>query len=315
MTKLDVVVVGELNADLILEGISSFPEIGKEKLANQMTLTMGSASAILATNIARLGLEVGFLGKIGRDLLGGVVLDTLRMRKVDCSGISIHDAVKTGLTVVMSFPHDYAMLTYMGAMQDFSIQDVDFDFLKRGRHMHLSSYYLQPGMQPDCAELFRKAKEAGLTTSFDPGWDPHEKWDKAIYQVLNHVDVFLPNEQEALKISGMHTIEDALVQLNEHASTVVITCGSRGAIGRCEGKVIKTSVFKVKPIDTTGAGDSFNSGFLYPWLQNRDMRKAMLYGTACGAIATTKLGGATASPTLNELEQFLKSHPETIFPE
>ncbi len=313
MANLDVVVVGELNADLILEGIPSFPEIGKEKLANRMTLTMGSASAILATNIARLGLKVGFLGKLGRDLLGGVVLDTLRMRKVDCSGIHLNDAVQTGLTVVMSFPHDYAMLTYMGAMQDFSIKDVDFNYLRKGRHMHLSSYYLQPGMQPGCSELFRKAKEAGLTTSFDPGWDPHEKWDKTIYEVLNHVDVFLPNEQEAIKISGKHTVEEALVQLNEHASTVVITCGSRGAIGRCEGKIIKTSVFKVKSIDTTGAGDSFNSGFLYPWLQDRNIRKAMLYGSACGAIATTKLGGSTASPTMNELKQFLESHPENIF--
>jgi len=312
MKMLDVVVVGELNADLIFQEIQSFPETGKEKLAKDMMLTMGSASAILATNIARLGLKVGFVGKIGRDTLGELVLDSLNARNVDCSGIDVDDQVKTGVTVVMSFPDDYAMLTYMGAMEVFSLDDVDFDYLKKGKHMHLSSYYLQPKMRPGYIELFRRAKQIGLTTSLDPGWDTEEVWAEDIFEVLDYVDVFLPNEQEALLISKTDNLEEALLKLNQHASTVVVTRGSQGAVCRSNIKTVRAKVFSVEPKDTTGAGDSFNAGFLYQWLQGGDINKCMIYGSACGAIATTKMGGSTASPTIDELEKFLLSHPENI---
>jgi sugar/nucleoside kinase (ribokinase family) len=312
MEKFDVVVVGELNADLILHDIPSFPEIGKEKLAKDMTLTMGSASAILATNIARLGLKVGFMGKIGNDGFGKIVIDTLKDRHVDCSGIKIDQQVKTGITVVMSFPEDYAMLTCMGAMETFSLNDVDFKYIKRGKHMHLSSYYLQPALRSGCPELFKKAKELGMTTSFDPGWDPAEEWKEDIFDVLNNVDVLLPNEQEAMFISGKETIEKAMEKLNKHASTVVVTKGSQGSVCCTHNEFISAKVFKVDAKDTTGAGDSYNTGFLYKWLQGGDIKNCMIFGSACGAIATTKLGGTTASPTENELKQFLESHTENI---
>jgi sugar/nucleoside kinase (ribokinase family) len=306
--QLDVIVVGELNADLILTGIPSLPEIGKEKIVQGMTLTMGSASAILATNIARLGINVGFIGQLGRDSFGDLVQDTLINRGVDTSGIFVNPDVRTGITVVMSFPDDYAMLTYMGAMQSFSLEDVDFTYLLSAKHMHMSSYYLQPGLRPGFLDLFRRCKEAGLTTSLDPGWDPEEKWEKDIFDIMRHVDVMLPNEQEALFITGAPTLEDALQKLNEYAKTVIIKRGSRGALGISDGRRIGTKAFPVKVIDTTGSGDSFNSGFLYQWLRKGDLKECMIYGSACGAIAATKMGGSTASPNLKELQQFLNQH-------
>ena len=312
MKKRDIVVVGELNADLILGDIPSFPEVGKEKLAGSMTLTMGSASAIFATNIARLGLSVGFVGKLGKDAFGDVVLQTLKSRGVDCSGIRKDLRSRTGLTVVMTFPHDYAMLTHMGAMESFSLEDVDFGFVKRARHMHLASYYLQPAMTGGCAELFSRAKSMGLTTSLDPGWDPGEKWDDILFRTLDSVDVFMPNENEALKISHQKTMDQALDVLAGHSAVVVVKRGSRGAVCRRGRETVSARVFKVDPVDTTGAGDSFNAGFLSGWLAGRDLPTCMVQGSACGAIATTRAGGATASPDRRELEAFLKAHPETV---
>lgn len=313
MKELDIVVVGELNADLILQDIPSFPELGKEKLANEMTLTMGSASAILSTNIARLGLKVGFLGKLGKDRLGEVVLETLRSRGVDLSGIILDESVQTGITVVLSYPDDYAMVTYMGAMADYTVDEVDFEYVQRANHLHLSSVYLQPGMQVGTEELFRKAKDLGLTTSLDPGWDPFEKWDSEIFKTLEHVDVFLPNEQEALHITGTQTVPEALEKLSKVSETVVITQGSRGIICSHQGEIIQSKVYLVEPKDTTGAGDSFNAGFLYQWINGGDIREAIRYGSACGAIATTRLGGSAASPSLKELQEFFSAHQEDIF--
>lgn len=313
MKALDVVVIGELNVDMILQDLSSFPEMGKEKIARNMVLTMGSASAILACNIARLGVNVGFVGQLGIDSYADIVLNTLRERGVDTGGVVQNEKTQTGITVALTFPDNYAMVTYMGAMEEFALEEVNFDYLRKARHMHFSSFYLQPGLRPGCAALFMRAKAAGLTTSLDPGWDPHEEWREDILEVLEHVDVFLPNEQEALRISGCETVADALERLGRYAPVIVIKRGKQGAICRADGEIIRTRTYQVDPVDTTGAGDSFNAGFLYDWLQGSDIRHCLMSGNACGALATTKMGGTTASPTKEELDGFLANHPESIF--
>lgn len=309
----EVVVVGELNVDLILQDIASFPEIGKEKIARDMLLTMGSASAIFATNVAKLGNKTSFIGKLGDDSYGQLVIKTLKERSVDTSGIIIDNKVKTGITVSMTFPHNYAMVTYMGAMESFTINDIGFEFLAQAKHMHFSSFYLQPGIRPDSALLFSKCKEMGITTSFDPSWDPEETWNDDIFEVLKNVDVFLPNEQEALNIAGCESIKDALEKLSEYSKIVVIKLGKNGAITKSNGEIIQTTTFNLETKDTTGAGDSFNAGFISSWLAGNDIRKCLVMGNACGALATTKLGGSTASPDPKELEDFLKQHKENIF--
>lgn len=306
MENLDVIVVGELNVDLILTGIPSLPEMGKEKIVKDMYFTMGSASAIFASNIAKLGMNVGFIGKIGKDDFGQFMLKSLKEKNVDTSSIIKDNTLKTGITVSLSFLHDYAMVTYPGAMDYLTIDDINFDHINRAKHMFLSNYFLQPGMYEGCSKLFKHTKEIGLTTSFDPGWDPAEKWDKAILEVLEYVDIFLPNEQEALNITGSSNIDSALDTLSEIVDIVVIKLGNRGALAKKGNKVVKSNVFKINVIDTTGAGDSFNSGYLYKYLKGASVEECLIFGSACGAIATTKLGGTTASPTLKEVENFLK---------
>lgn len=313
MDILDVVVVGELNVDMILQDIPSFPEMGKEKLAGNMALTMGGASAILASNVARLEAKVGFIGQLGRDSFAEIVLSTLKNNNVDCTGIILNSNVQTGVTVSLTFPQNYAMVTYMGAMETFSLKGVDFDYLQRGKHLHFSSFYLQPAMRSGCLELFRRAKEMGMTTSLDPGWDPQEEWREDLLDVLRNVDIFLPNEDEALNISGSSTLEQALDRLSQYSKVVVIKRGAQGTICRTGDETIRTKTYQVEPVDTTGAGDSFNAGFLHEWLQGSDIRQCLQTGSACGALATTKMGGTSASPTKKELNKFLAAHPENIF--
>ena len=305
MKKFDIAVIGELNVDLIFQDISTFPQIGKEVIAKNMTQTLGSASAILASNIAKLGLHVAFLGKLGCDSYGDLVLSELNDKGVDCSGIVMNRNSRTGITVSMTFPEDYSMITYPGVMEDFCLDDVDFDFISKARHMHFSSFYLQPGIRPDCARLFQKVKEMGLTTSFDPGWDPEEKWDPDIFSLLDHVDIFLPNEIEALNITHTQSVNEAFEKLGQHSSTIVIKQGSKGAILQSNHTILKAKAFRVEPVDTTGAGDSFNAGFLSQWLQRKNLKECLRTGNACGALAITRLGGSTASPTKKELEEFL----------
>ena len=304
MKNLDIVVVGELNVDLILTGLSSLPEMGMCKLSKDMHFTLGSASAIFASNISRLGLDVGFIGKIGDDEFGNFILNTLNKRNVDTSQIIKEKTAKTGICVSLSFPENYAMASYAGVRETLTLSDVDLEYMSRAKHLHMSSYYLQTGMQKGCVELFRKAKELGLTTSLDPDSDPSGIWDESIFEVLKYVDVFLPNENEAQRISKCNSIESALNRLNKTVKIVVIKSGDSGVWVKNHEKTYHAQVFKVNVVDTTGAGDSFNSGFIYQFYQDSPIENCILWGSACAALSTTALGGTTAFPNRLQLEQF-----------
>ena len=163
--KFDIIVVGELNIDLILNQIEGFPEVGKEILADKMTLTLGSSSAICASNLSSLGLKVAFIGKLGNDIFGQFIIDELKSKGVDTSLIIIDDTLKTGATVALSYDEDRAMVTHQGAMSHLGINDIDEQQLKQAQHLHFSSYFFQPGFKGALDSLFKKAKNAGLTTS------------------------------------------------------------------------------------------------------------------------------------------------------
>ena len=173
----DVIVVGELNVDLILNQIESFPEIGKEKLADNMTLTLGSSSAIFASNLSALGMRVSFVGKIGNDIFGRFCKEQLNEKGVDTSMLIQSDELKTGATVILNFGEDRAMVTHQGAMKYLGMDDITNEMLGTASHLHFSSYFLQPGFKNTLGGLFKMAKELGLTTSLDAQWDPEEKWD------------------------------------------------------------------------------------------------------------------------------------------
>ncbi|KAA0224621.1 carbohydrate kinase family protein [candidate division KSB1 bacterium] len=308
MKKLDVVVVGELNVDLILDQIQGFPELGKEKIASAMTLTLGSSSAIFASNLSSLGARVGFIGKLGEDVFGDLVLTSLQKRNVDVGQIIVQGATGTGATVAMNYDHQRAMLTYKGAMDELRLAEVRWDYVQTARHLHLSSYFLQSGIKPDCAELFRRAKDLGLSTSLDTNWDPDERWDPELYEIFPYVDIFLPNEDEAMLIATCKTVEAALDKLAQHVKTVVIKLGKSGALAKQEGKICKSDGFKVVAVDAVGAGDSFDAGFIFKWLQGGDLNQCLHFGNMCGALSVTKAGGTAAFQSREQIAQDFENY-------
>ncbi|NQT23807.1 carbohydrate kinase family protein [candidate division KSB1 bacterium] len=297
--NFDVIVVGELNVDIILNQIDSFPEMGKEKLASSMSLTLGSSSAIFASNLSSMGAKVGFIGKTGKDTFADLVLDSLQAKNVDTSMIIQDDSLATGATIVLNFDQDRAMVTHPGAMNYLILSDISPDHLKQGKHLHFASCFLQPGIKPDLANLFKSAKELGLTTSFDPQWDPAEKWDIDIEEILPHVDIFLPNKVEALLLSGEKDIETALDKLARIGNIIVIKLGEKGSILKHGNKVIKATPFlNTNVVDAIGAGDSFNTGFVYKFIQGEDIRVCQTFANLTGALNTTEPGGTAAFTTM-----------------
>lgn len=306
--QYDVLVVGELNVDIILNDIDGLPEVGKEKLARRMVTTLGSSSAIFASNLSSLGASVAFLGKVGTDAHGDLILDSLRSRNVDTTGVLRDEAVDTGATLVLNYHEDRAMVTYPGAMEQLTIDDISDQVLMQARHLHFSSYFLQPGLRAAVPELFRRAQALGLTTSLDPQWDPAEQWEFDANAILPHVDVFLPNEKELLCLTRASTVDDALATLGNTARCVVVKKGNQGSYTWQGGQLHHQSPFLNKSVvDAIGAGDSFNAGFIRRFVQGRPLKECQTFGNLTGALSTTQPGGTAAFWDTNQLIELARS--------
>lgn len=300
MKELDVIVVGELNVDIILNKMDRFPEMSKEILAGSLDLTLGSSSAIFASNLSSLGSRVAFIGKIGQDGFADTVMTSLQSKKVDTSRILKSATLNTGATIVLNFDQDRAMVTYPGAMEDLKLEDIDMEFLSSARHLHFSSIFLQPGIRHNLPLLFSKAKSSGLTTSLDPQWDPAEKWDIDLAQLLPQVDIFMPNLMEFLMLTGTASLAEGIHQVKQYAPhlTLVVKNGAKGAFGWDGGEIQHQPAFlNEKVVDCIGAGDSFNAGFIHKFISGASLSKCLEYGALTGAVSTAKAGGTGAFAT------------------
>ena len=296
----DVVVVGELNADLILSGDVA-PVFGQvEKLIDDAALVLGSSSGIFACGAARLGLRVAFVGKVGDDEFGRFLMGRLKASGVDIAGMIIDSTIKTGLTVIFSRGNDRAMLTYPGAIATLRYEEVDTSLLERARHLHLGSYYLLDALRPDVPRLFNMARTRGLSVSLDTNYDPTEQWDGGLDESLRYVDIFLPNETELRAIARTADIEMALDIFARRVPIVAVKRGGHGAVARQGDRKVAADSLTVQVVDTTGAGDSFDAGFVYGYLASWDLARALRMACVCGALSTRAAGGTVAQPTRDE---------------
>ncbi|MEP7106519.1 MAG: carbohydrate kinase family protein [Ferruginibacter sp.] len=306
-TKRDVIVVGELNVDLILNQIESFPEIGKEKLADKMSLTLGSSSAIFASNLSALGMRVSFIGKIGNDIFGRLCKDQLIEKGVDTSMLIQSNELETGATIVLNFGEDRAMITHQGAMKHLGINDITLEMFSAAKHLHFSSYFLQPGFKHNLHRLFKMAKEAGLTTSLDVQWDPAEQWDFDFKKILPYVDIFLPNETELLKLTGKDSVDTALKVIEAYGKIILIKKGKQGSLLSYNNKIVdRQSFLNEHVVDAIGAGDSFNAGFIFKFIQGFPPEDCQIFANLAGAISTTKPGGTGAFTNYNGIMKIAK---------
>lgn len=306
--QFDVLVVGELNADLLLFGIDQPPVLGKEILAERMTLTMGSSSAIFAVNLASLGANVAFAGRLGDDAFGQLVLESLKKGGVDTSNIIVDPEQDTGVTAILGWGGDRAMVTHKGAMDFLVERDITDEMLASAKHLHVSSFYLQDGLRPGCEALFERAQAAGMTTSLDTQWDPAETW-KTVKDVLPHTDIFLPNDAEALGISGESTLEASLDQLHRRGMTLAVKAGSEGArLRTSDGNDLSVQPHGVTEVDAVGAGDTFDAGFIYARLRGIGDEEALRFANAVAAHSVTAAGGTAALADKTATRAWLKSH-------
>ncbi len=293
----EVTALGELNVDIILNDIDGFPEMGKEKFAGKMTVALGSSTAIFAANVACLGARTAFAGMVGRDSFGSLVSESLRAKGVDTRFLIESPDYATGATLVMSYDEDRANLTYQGAMDHMGFDDLNPDIFRESRHIHISSVFMQSALRRDFSRIFEAAESGGVTLSMDTQWDPKEEWDFDCAAILPHVDVFMPNETELKAITRTDDLSGAISRIRPYLRQVaVIKCGSRGSIlVKKDGEVSEMPSFlNSHVVDSIGAGDSFNAGFIYGYVKGMSLTECQRLGNLTGAVNTTAAGGTGA---------------------
>jgi sugar/nucleoside kinase (ribokinase family) len=301
---MKVLVAGELNADLIFSGFDSLPQPGREVLAKDFSLELGSSSAICAAGLARLGTPVSFLGKIGADVLGRFCIDELARMGVDATLVQVNPGLRTGITGSFSV-EDRALVTFAGAIAELTCAEIPSSLLSGFTHLHVSSYYLQRGLQPGLPGLFQTAKRLGLTVSLDPGHDPAEQWG-SLAEALTYCDVLFLNEVELAGLAASTDVIEGLRAVSNGRTMVVAKLGKRGCAALASGRYYAADAISVDCVDTTGAGDSFNAGFLHAWLRGFPLESCLDCGSICGGLSTRKLGGCAGQAGWPEVEQIMQ---------
>jgi sugar/nucleoside kinase (ribokinase family) len=300
-------VVAEPNLHLILYRLPTASPLPPHLPAPTLALTLGSSSAIFAHNLCTLGTRVGFISKIGADPLGKIAAERLTAAGVDVTRIRQGTGdTPTGLTLVLPQPQHRYILTYPGTMFEMQYSDIDMDYVRTARHLHLSSFYLHRALRPQIVNLFRQAKETGLTTSLDTNDDPEDRWEPDLFEVLKYVDVFLPNEREAKKIARTEDISQAMDLLAGLAKVVVVKRGMQPAICRSGQEQWSLAPPKVPLVDDVGAGDSFDAGFIQRYLRGAKLEDCLAFANLTAAYSVTREGGTEAFRDRNALLHFLR---------
>ncbi len=307
--RFDVSIAGEINLDLILYGLAEEIPVEREVLATDFRCTLGGSSSIVAHNLASLGASVGFSTRLGKDELGRIALERMAESGADLSEVVYAgDATSTGVTVLLHHGAQRRILTYPGTMSGMSRADLNFDYLASAKHFHLSSLFLQKALAPDLPALFRDLKHAGLTISLDTNDDPDNVWDGVLHELLECVDLLLPNAEEACRIARRDTVEEALVALSSRVPCIAAKCGPAGALLQIGDNLSRIPPIRVTPVDTIGAGDSFDAGFLYGYVRGADPLDCATAGNITGALSTLRSGGTEAFRDAEFRESFLRKH-------
>jgi sugar/nucleoside kinase (ribokinase family) len=306
--KRNCLVIGDLNVDLVVADIHGPLEKGSEVTARNHFLDIGGSGGVFAAVLSELGIKTYIISKISNDFLGNYLLQKLKSHGAGIDKILIEEGKNTGVTISLSYTEDKIQISSVEMIKKFNFSDIIFEGLGNIKHVHFSSYYMMDGLQDDYTKIICSIKKryGDITFSMDTNDDPLGAWGYEIYNILPHIDIFLINKKEALMITKKENIDDALEKLSKIVKTVVIKLGIKGYIAKDNSNIYKSDSLNAYYKDSTGAGDNFDAGFIYGFLNNMGPEKSLLIGNICGAKSVEYLGGAGTKEKFDKINSLIK---------
>lgn len=306
----EVTCLGILVADLVGKPVDVYPERGKLVLVDQLELHSGGCAANSGVSLAKIGVDTGVIGKVGADGLGDFMVGVLERHGIDTRGVVRDPEVGTSGTMVMVHSDgERSFIHYLGANATLTEADVDWNLLKGTKILHIAGSFLMPGIdgQPT-ANVLKKAKDLGITTTLDTAWDSKGRWMTLLKPCLEYVDYAVPSIEEARMVTGKHDPADvAQVLLDHGVKTVGLKMGEDGCYIRNADTEIRVPRYDIEAVDALGAGDAFAAGFLAGIYYGWDLEKTGRFANAVGALCVMALGATTGVKSLEETLEFMEN--------
>jgi sugar/nucleoside kinase (ribokinase family) len=309
LKTFDAVVIGDANIDLAVVGANEVPQPGQEVFVENVIMHVGGGAAVFSLALAKLGLHVAFNGILGDDIYGRYVREHFSRYGIDTRLIQTSKNHNTGVSIAFNPDTDRSFITYAGTNMELQMDQLNLEEIAQGRHVHVTGYKGRSNHEQFVA-MARSLKEKGVTLSCDVGWDDSGEWYKGVFELMRYFDVFLMNETEALHYTGLENIEDSLRYMSQYCSQVAVKLGAKGAAAMKDGVLTRRAAYPVEAVDTTGAGDCFNAGYLFGFLSGMDVETSLQYGNACGALSVNAYGGSTGSPDAQRMQAFIREREE-----
>lgn len=300
-----ILVAGDANLDLVLRG-DVVPRFGQvEQLLDAADLVLGSSAGICAAGLARLGVETALVARVGDDVFGRRFRELVAQAGVGIDAVHTVDE-PTGVSIILSAADDRAILTLPGALAGVGRAEVQ-DAAERATHVHFASYFLVPHLARELPALLIALRSRGVTTSLDTNWDPADRWE-GVAECLPLVDVLLPNANEAMALAetvgvAADDVETAARALGAQGPLVVVKDGAAGGLAVDGDRISRAPGLPLEVIDTTGAGDSFDAGFLAAWTGGAELDVALRWAAVAGSLSTRGAGGTGGQATRAEIEE------------
>lgn len=315
-TGHDLACLGILVLDVFGKPIDRFPEKGTSDYFDTMEIHPGGCAYNTGVDAARLGLKVSVLGKVGTDAFGDVMTRHLEQERVDTSGVCRSGESNTAFSFVM-VPEDGQRRLYhtMGVNRTYAIPDVDRAIIAASKILHVAGASLLPSLDgAPTVELLREAQSQGVITSLDPVFKPGIA--EVILPCPPHLDIFLPNRDESVDITGLNDpMEQLRFYLDKGVGVVGIKLGPQGLLMGDGSKTLRAGIYDVPVVDTCGAGDAFVAGYLYGVTQGWAMEASARFATATAAFCVQAVGATTAIPGADHVVKFMAEHELVVGPE
>ncbi len=303
-----VAFLGDFNVDIILDGLEAMPVADREVRCRSFDLAMGSSACIAACAYSCLGGSSWFCGLAGEDYFGSFLLDGLRAKGVQTDEVVRDSRVRTGVTLNLVKGTTRSQVTYPGAMAQFAAAHVGEKVFRDLHHLHVSGIYQADAVLPDLSRIIARARAAGASVSLDCQWDQTERWER-LDEWIRQVDWFFANADEACSMTGRAEPREALDALASRTACALVKMGASGALALVDGTAVAVPAPAVRVVDTVGAGDNFDAGFLYARLEKgMEIMECLRFANAVAARSCMYRGGTGACSTAREIEVFLEEH-------
>lgn len=307
--------VGLLVADIITKPVTKMPEKGTLENVESVSLHNGGNAMTAAINLKKLGCEASIVGMVGNDFFGQFLTQRLKEEGVDVRALKHSDAAQTSASVLMIDNNaERTFFHCVGANGAFSYEDIDFDVIAENDAVFLTGTFLLPALDGEpTARFLKKCREMGKTTFLDVHWDSSGRWAQTLDCAMPYIDVFMPSIDEACHLSSGKTPEEMADEfLKKGVGAVVIKMGSDGCFvkERDRAGYAVPALKNIRVTDTTGAGDSFCSGFLAAYARGEAFGQCVRVANGAGAQSTTQKGATSGIKSYEELMKFIKTHEE-----